>query len=279
MGRPNPVSLEDDDAACFSECRSDERHGGACFSDSRSDERQQDTTMKEAQHDLTCGICFEDASANGGVVSLPCACRISYCSPCWDRALLVKYQQTRRAECPSCRSSMWVDFDAEVGKLSFRKLGDRSGPDSNMRERLYDQARPWQVTLLKRHGAESAQEGCGSPSAPCPGPACVCGNQLSRCSMQDRLYTFKAGQYGITVEAAKTDADLASYVQKCLEGSLKMPITCDICDEKPFPTEDVWTCKAGSDSLLHSLSYDVCDRCYSEHVFGKKSSLDAKHVD
>merc|ERR1712216_117848 len=73
-----------------------------------------------------------------------------------------------RALCPSCRGAMRVDFDATLGHLSFSRapaseLGS-DAPDDDWRQRLYEQAKPKQIQLLQRFGAQQ-------PRPPVPGNA------------------------------------------------------------------------------------------------------------
>ena len=130
---------------------------------------------------LSCAVCFEDLPA-GGVAVLPCVCRIPYCHSCWDRALNTKFDTTGRAECPSCRSSMRADFNVETGQLVFTKLaaaGHTEALDANMRDRLYEQARPRQLRLLRacRRPVVDSAPTCDSISL---GPECVCGRRLKK---------------------------------------------------------------------------------------------------
>ncbi|CAK0857852.1 unnamed protein product [Prorocentrum cordatum] len=82
-----------------------------------------------ADEDLECTICFEELSNVGGAIPLPCDCKVTYCSSCWDfdRALAASMSVTGRGSCPSCRSAMRVSFDADSGKLSF----SRAVPDES----------------------------------------------------------------------------------------------------------------------------------------------------
>merc|ERR1712241_1151902 len=86
-----------------------------------------------------CVICFEELEPTGGAVPLPCECRVGYCHLCWDRALAASMSACGRALCPSCRSPMYVDFDASSGRLCFSRAQDPPGDD--WRKRLYAQAK------------------------------------------------------------------------------------------------------------------------------------------
>jgi len=219
-----------------------------------------------------CAICFEDLAPLGGAVLLPCKCRVTYCSRCWDRALNAKYDQTRRAECPSCRTSMRVDFDAEARRLCFNKLEES---DSEMRNRLYEQARPLQITLLQQYGVGVAPGGSVRPLKPRPGPLCVCGSRMSLATVRARVLAYVARCAGMTEETARENDRCNRVVDRYLSGQRKVPITCDICDEPAQAAANVWTCEAGNDTLLHGLAYDVCERCYAHHVLGPASTASA----
>jgi len=216
-----------------------------------------------------CAICFEDLALLGGAVPLPCKCRVTYCSRCWDRALNAKYNQTRRAECPSCRTAMRVDFDAEARRLCFKKLEES---ESEMRTRLYEQARPLQMTLLQQYGVGVAVGGSVRSVKPRPGPLCVCGSRMSLATVRTRVLAFVARSARITVETARENEQCNIIVDGYLSGKRRVPITCDICDEPAQASANVWTCEAGNNTLLHGLAYDVCERCYAHHVFGPAST-------
>jgi len=53
------------------------------------------------------------------VTLLPCQCKLHYCTSCWDKALANSFGQCGQARCPSCRSLVRVDFDADKQGLVF----------------------------------------------------------------------------------------------------------------------------------------------------------------
>lgn len=77
----------------------------------RGDEGDADEAGSVSDSDECCAICFEHRD----FVELPCACKVSYCSACWDRALAASVATHGRARCPSCRSVLRVDFDPVAG--------------------------------------------------------------------------------------------------------------------------------------------------------------------
>lgn len=212
----------------------------------------------------TCAICFEELASLGGAVPLPCACRALYCHGCWDYALNSKFDQAQVAECPSCRRAMRVDFDAETGRLCFSLQALDAGRDEEMRARLQEQAKPRQVRLLKDHGGRLA---AGDLSE----PACVCGSSLMCISVQERVLAIVARSAGVRPEDAETAPDILELTAAYLNGTLQVPLTCDICSsvngsERMDAEGLVWTCKAGPQTIIHGLSFDVCESCYDRHI-------------
>jgi len=117
-------------------------------------------------------ICFESTSQTA---ALPCSCNVEYCTRCWDRALAESFNACDQARCPTCRFPVRVDFDHERGCLLFsreeadqQQLSPQPAPDEVLAifarkretvERLLGQARPMQVRLLRRYGAQHAELG------------------------------------------------------------------------------------------------------------------------
>lgn len=242
-----------------------------------------------------CIICFEALTSRGGAIPLPCECRVPYCADCWDRALAASISACGRALCPSCRGAMRVDFDAALGRLLFSRapaseLG-ADAPDDDWRKRLYEQAKPMQIKLLRRFGAErpsqaALSDGTGvaaagvtddiddrgyaaeeAPEATSGGmeqaavpfqPArCVCGCALVEVSVRDRVRTF------VQEEAPATPP--RSVIERLM---MIPPIVCDICDRRVKPASKVWTCENGRRTMLHAVAYDVCERCFSRYALG-----------
>lgn len=112
-----------------------------------------------------CGICLERVAQRA---DLPCACTVAYCTPCWDHALARSFQTCGLARCPTCRSSVRVDFDAHMGCMIFSREADDTISDGMFlmtlmrayQQRLTLQAKPAQVRLLREYGKRL------SPQAP-----------------------------------------------------------------------------------------------------------------
>lgn len=128
-----------------------------------------------ATEDPECAICFEAVGSLGGAVPLPCACHAAFCHTCWDRALAASISACGRARCPSCRCPMRVDFDISLKRLVFsraavvwRNANDRhtDPPTDDWQQRLYQQAKPTQIHLLRQYGGRSAESLGGVPVQP-----------------------------------------------------------------------------------------------------------------
>ncbi|CAJ1388554.1 unnamed protein product [Effrenium voratum] len=193
--------------------------------------------------DTECIICFETLEGRGGAVSLPCNCKVAYCHQCWDRSLAASMSSCGAALCPSCRSSMQVDFDPDSRQLTFSRSqeGGSSGFKRDWRKRLYKQARPAQIQLLQDFGKEH--------------PPCVCGSRLSCTSVRERVQSFVQEEAAIPV----TDQEM-DYLMS------RPPIMCDICNQQVHSEADVWTCENGRRTVLHAVAYDVCQACFSRHT-------------
>lgn len=248
-----------------------------------------------AAEDLTaehtdCVICFEALESRGGAIPLPCDCRVPYCAECWDRALAASISACGRALCPSCRGAMRVDYDASLGHLTFSRLSaseSSNASENDWRRRLYEQAKPKQIQLLQRFGAQrprSTQSGVADGTSrtsaveenaqaePDPPevlahvaaagvalqPArCVCGCSLAEVSVRDRVLTF--------VQEESPFTPPRSVVKRLM---LSPPIVCDICCRRVQPSSKVWTCENGRRTVLHAAAYDVCESCFVFHAYG-----------
>lgn len=49
---------------------------------------------------------------------------------------------------------------------------------------------------------------------------------------------------------------------------LRPPIVCDICGQQVQRQASLWTCENGRKTVLHSVSYDVCEGCFALHAHG-----------
>jgi hypothetical protein len=220
--------------------------------------------MEEDDPVAACAVCFEDLSDVGGAVPLPCDCRAEYCRSCWDRALNAKFDQTKVAQCPTCRCPLRVDFDGETKNLLFNKLPFHV-PDPDMRLRIQAQTKPHQIGLLEQFGAVVDSE--GAPA----GPSCVCGSYLLKGTVRDRVLGFVTEIFNVPKALAEHDPRVRDLVEKFLNGHHQVPITCDICEVVYGPKRldaggNVWTCQGGNTTLYHGYSFDVCEKCYNKHV-------------
>ena len=126
---------------------------------------------EEEDDDRTCLICFEECDET---TELPCRCRITYCPTCWDRCLSESVQRSGRPKCPTCRTTIGVDYDPDLGRLVFSAAVDDGGvvaaeepwtmvvedggvsvggeeqDSNNFRARLAAQSRPRQIQLLRK---------------------------------------------------------------------------------------------------------------------------------
>merc|ERR1712216_338789 len=115
---------------------------------------------------LECVVCFETMSHQ---IDLPCACNVSYCARCWDRSLAQSFFSVGQARCPTCRSSVGVEFDAENACLVFSPAApspDGKNPDSEQAlDLIRRQARPLQIRLLNQHRTKNPMLGqiCADP--------------------------------------------------------------------------------------------------------------------
>eukprot|EP00929_Paragymnodinium_shiwhaense_P107419 TRINITY_DN73511_c0_g1_i2.p1 TRINITY_DN73511_c0_g1~~TRINITY_DN73511_c0_g1_i2.p1 ORF type:complete len:293 (+),score=41.56 TRINITY_DN73511_c0_g1_i2:45-881(+) len=218
-----------------------------------------------ASEEDACAICFDALSECGGAAQLPCNCRVDYCNRCWDRALNSRFSAVKRAECPTCRTPMFVNFNAASGRLMFEKSDGT--PDPKMRDRLYEQARPRQVRLLQQHGEQHLAAPGGLGGASQVGPSCVCGSRLVSCSTRDRLICLllQIGPGELAAAAEKVTPRVEARLEAIMERD-KMPMLCDICDKEFKPGSRTWTCENGHKTILHGLAYDVCEACFMKHV-------------
>lgn len=185
-----------------------------------------------------------------------------------------KFEQTQVAQCPTCRTAMRVDFNPETGQLQFTSQGPGLDAlrDPLMRVRLQEQARPRQVWLLEQHGARLAALASAVDSPPVP--ECVCGSRLVRGTVRGRVRAWVAKCLRVTPEEVEGDSRVTEVTNRYLDGTLDVPLTCDICQSLNGPSRmkadgEVWTCMAGTTTILHGLSFDVCEECYERHVLAR----------
>jgi len=243
-------------------------------------------TPLDADDDALCAICFEE----GPFVSLPCACRIDYCSACWDRALATSVSVRGHPQCPSCRTGFHIEYNQEAQRLEFSKE-DEAMTRADWRACLYGKTKPLQKKLLKDFGAavkhasmfaeevpdekvpermvpeecnlysKQAQDeswSCSKHREGCE-PLCLCGAVLERLSGRDRILRL----------LQDTDPDWRSRVmdpEKCISTLVSSSlVTCDLCDENAMTTGFVWTCSNGPRTVMHPAAYDICESCFTCH--------------
>lgn len=223
------------------------------------------------QEPLQCVICFE---ASGQGVNLPCRCQVQYCQLCWETALAKSFNACAKVRCPTCRSTVRVDVDAQSGQLVFSE-GDENEDADLVRRRISEQLRPVQVRLLRNfgeahppplpsnqgvladifaaadHAAQLANNGFT--------PSCLCGSRLQRVSLEERARRFfvQAGQW-------RNSDRLAPVLAEGL-----MRIICDLCGE-PLDLDQpaVWVCEIGDATIKHATSNDICLGCFVQHAWG-----------
>jgi len=205
-----------------------------------------------------CAICFEQRP----FISLPCACRVSYCASCWDRALATSVAVRRRAQCPSCRTALRIDFEPETGGLVFARDVDGAAPGS-WKARLKGQVRPAQIKLLQSFGTSLA-----SRTGACSLPACVCGARLEHVGTRERILRMLEAQDASWRARAPRER---SHVERLMMAS--SPITCDLCGQNATRSGALWTCRNGTKTVLHPNSYDVCEPCFVRYAGSQAETL------
>jgi len=98
----------------------------------------------------------------------------------------------------------------------------------------------------------------GSDSA----PVCVCGDSLSRVSGRERASLWFE-HVGFERGTPRFEQELRAAQLSDTSG-----VICDMCDVQVPWSSSVWTCQGGDSTILHALSYDICDRCFRQHTFG-----------
>lgn len=246
---------------------------------------------EEGDEGERCAICFEHRP----FVSRPCPCRANYCAGCWDHALAASVTARGRAQCPSCRTTLRVDYDARAGGPIFL-LESGGGSADAWQAALCQKMRPAQVHLLNLYGmavagsvqpsqasaaarvaaageagaagapapvtgaataAASAPPPAEPPTAAAPAPLCVCGAPLERISAVGRMER-------LLDEKAPGWSARVPDASSLLEHLASTPlVTCDLCGA--IEKGCVWTCKRGAHTVLHPGGYDICEGCFGRH--------------
>jgi len=223
-----------------------------------------------------CAICFETRPS----MTLPCACKATYCRSCWNRAMASSVKRRGQAQCPSCRMAFCVDLDPDTGHLLFSKQ-DATMNQDRWQPRLSSKAKVVQIRLLKTYGSKIKQQVAAandSTNAPCIGatakslnesakdpmsgityhmlhkPTCVCGGSLEHVTYRKRFSSLRE-------DFAVDWRHRVSYV-----------ISCNLCDTVVPQKGSLWTCEDGCRSVLHPASHDICEPCFSKHASLKSGS-------
>lgn len=226
-----------------------------------------------AQLTESCGICFEPLE--GSVLELPCACKVSFCTACWDRSLCESFKTCGEARCPTCRLPVQVDFDAERNCLLFsRQVQDveeregsmsafwaRSTRANHTRERIIEQVRPAQIRNLQRFGAKQALLGTKVLAlAPQLAPKCVCGGSFFKQSVLDRARKYLRRSIPEDHDVLGRPLMFETFVRQNLDAG-RVTFTCDVCGKFLETDGMVWTCENDDRTILHSTTYDICGDC------------------
>lgn len=246
--------------------------------------RMSKASSKRSVQDLECAICFEEVDE---VRKLPCACNISYCKGCWAHSLEASFGACGEARCPTCRSSVHVDFDEETGELTFhdelsteeqvkdKYLKSKIIPAQIKRLRCYGKTRPPVrgsiftkakcafVNSMVGHSSLSPSEE-GALSA----PRCVCNGVLERMTGIDRYMKYARTLAPHLPHDSPEFAEFARETISKAQTRDNSRITCDICSTDILPSKRAvtWTCEKGRDSMLHGRGYDICDCCFNKHA-------------
>jgi hypothetical protein len=202
----------------------------------------------DEEEDQECMICC-DVLPKG--MSLPCACRTTYCPRCWDRCLAVSYKTTGIPRCPTCRVPVQVDYNVGQGLVFSRG----EGREPFHEDQLYRQARDAQVALLKEY----------KPSDECK-PLCVCGGALQKVQLSQRLTHMVDRALSDRLPPGQSDSRFECFLERLLEDvrAGQSPIRCDLCWSPVLG--DLWTCTTGERTILHPASYDICENCFNAQV-------------
>eukprot|EP00930_Biecheleria_cincta_P092404 TRINITY_DN82300_c0_g1_i1.p1 TRINITY_DN82300_c0_g1~~TRINITY_DN82300_c0_g1_i1.p1 ORF type:complete len:396 (+),score=41.39 TRINITY_DN82300_c0_g1_i1:49-1236(+) len=103
---------------------------------------------------MECAICMDSIEEE---TILPCRCKLHYCQVCWDKALANSFSQCGQARCPSCRSSVRVDFDAKTHRMLFTaETEDTSGASQS--EMLQEIRREYMQSVGRENQMQVTEE-------------------------------------------------------------------------------------------------------------------------
>lgn len=104
--------------------------------------------------EMECAICMDSIEEE---TILPCRCKLHYCQVCWDKALANSFSQCGQARCPSCRSSVRVDFDAKTHRMLFTaETVDMSGASQS--EMLQEIRREYMQSVTRENQMQVSEE-------------------------------------------------------------------------------------------------------------------------
>eukprot|EP00932_Pfiesteria_piscicida_P005727 SRR837773.15640.p1 GENE.SRR837773.15640~~SRR837773.15640.p1 ORF type:complete len:105 (-),score=10.76 SRR837773.15640:53-367(-) len=74
--------------------------------------------------------------------------------------------------------------------------------------------------------------------------------------------------------ASNVPGELQQEVLRNAELNNKTHCTCDVCSTPIAFKSFVWACEGRDETILHALSFDVCDVCFRRHAL-KDSEVEA----
>mmetsp|Transcript_17761 Transcript_17761/g.28916 ORF Transcript_17761/g.28916 Transcript_17761/m.28916 type:complete len:347 (+) Transcript_17761:38-1078(+) len=190
-----------------------------------------------AESATECAICFQ---SDVQCEELPCSCTVSYCTSCWDQALVASFRSYGASRCPTCRRIVRVDVESSLQESRYRlkfslETRDEASldPEEEMR-RLALQAAPLQIQLLGHYKAADADSlpECSNEHK-CP--PCVCGKSLRFMSVEQR-----------TAEAGIGN------------------VICDLCEKRIRRRANVWYCN--NTTVVHPGAFDACESCFDKYT-------------
>lgn len=103
-------------------------------------------------------------------------------------------------------------------------------------------------------------------------PSCVCGCALERVSGMERAR--RVIEKVLPAASPGSQIFLNALERLTSSGSVCF---CDLCGELVPLKNPVWTCQNGNSTILHTASYDVCDRCFVDSACGRNDLTTVSH--
>lgn len=100
-------------------------------------------------------------------------------------------------------------------------------------------------------------------------PSCVCGASLTRLTHEERSRRYLETTCGVPASHPRYEEFLRSVMAH-------PSMICDVCENRIELGSASWTCDSGSSTILHALSYDVCDACFTRHALGQQEEAAAE---